>query len=261
MLPVFQKNYKKYDRFLPILAKHLANDANIIDVGANCGDTLAAMSNSNPDAHYVCIEPDDVFFKYLELNISIIKKAHPNASILPIKALVGHKVQNVCLEGRGGTKHAIFLDTAESSISSISLDKIVSKLNLTNIQLVKSDTDGFDYDIIDSAASLITYWKPMLFFECEYRNETQKNNYKASIAWLQSVWYEDWTVFDNFGEFILRTSDISIIMQLMDYVWSQNTKTTVRTIYYYDILATVPHYSKLVDYSLFDYASFHSLDS
>ena len=240
LLPDFQKGCKKYDRFLPVLARHLANDATVIDVGANCGDTLGAMINSNSAVHYVCIEPDDAFFKYLELNISLIKKARPNASILPIKALVGHKVQSACLEGVGGTKHAVCYTTTESSLCSQSLDEIVSNLDLSKIQLLKSDTDGFDFDVIDSAADLIRSHKPMLFFECEYRNESQKHGYESTIARLESAGYQDWTVFDNFGEIILRTNDISILTQLVNYIWAQNTQKTVRTIYYYDILATPP---------------------
>ena len=47
MLPLYQKVHKKYDKFLPHLVKYIKNYSTIIDVGANCGDTLAGMVDAN----------------------------------------------------------------------------------------------------------------------------------------------------------------------------------------------------------------------
>ena len=47
LFPSFQEKHKLYDRFLPHLCKYLAPGSTILDVGANCGYSLAAMYNSN----------------------------------------------------------------------------------------------------------------------------------------------------------------------------------------------------------------------
>src|SRR5215203_6027449 len=63
-LPRYQRDYPLYDRFLPMLVSRLPDTAQIIDVGANCGDTVAAMYAANPRLRYLAIEPDPAFFKY-----------------------------------------------------------------------------------------------------------------------------------------------------------------------------------------------------
>ena len=42
-LPIYQKAHRLYDRFLPHLSKYIESGSTVIDVGANCGDTVAAM--------------------------------------------------------------------------------------------------------------------------------------------------------------------------------------------------------------------------
>jgi FkbM family methyltransferase len=166
LLPSYQKQNNLYDRFLPHLSKYLEPKSTVIDVGANCGDTLAAMYDANKNLTYICIEPDGAFFGFLQKNVSRIKAIDRNASILTIRSLVGKNVTGVLLEGSGGTKKAIVGDS-KNSISSQSLDHILSLSKATNISLIKSDVDGFDYDVIDSADSVdsvLSLGAPIIFY-------------------------------------------------------------------------------------------------
>ncbi|MDB5850739.1 MAG: hypothetical protein JWP29_4491 [Rhodoferax sp.] len=249
-LPLFQLRHPKYDRFLPHAAKYLEKRATVIDVGANCGDTLAAMVDFNQQLDYVCIEPDDRFFDFLTSNIEVIQRRFPALQIQSVKSLVGQNVNNVSLEGTGGTKHAV---VGSGTQQSRSLDAICAELALGNVRLLKSDVDGFDYDILDSAHATIAAQHPLLFFECQCDFDYQKAGYTQTMAWLQSAGYGHWTVFDNFGEVLLRTGDITLIFQLMEYTWRQHQKTSTRTIYYYDILAHAEPDSALVDEMLRTY--------
>ena len=45
LLPHYQREHRLYDRFLPFVARALPAGTAAIDVGANCGDTLAAMDD------------------------------------------------------------------------------------------------------------------------------------------------------------------------------------------------------------------------
>ncbi|MDK9721264.1 MAG: FkbM family methyltransferase [Rhodospirillales bacterium] len=251
MLPAYQQAHKKYDRFLPHLAKYMNHLDTIIDVGANVGDTLAGMVEQNPEANYICIEPDDLFYQYLEENIERIKIYKMDLKIRTIKALIGKNVSSVTLEGNKGTKHATGIGTG--NIASVTLDEIISQTSYDNIRLLKTDVDGFDYDVLDSSISAIEKHKPMIFFECQFDYEYQKNGYAKTFSSLSSAGYCDWTIFDNFGEVILRTDDIAIIMQLLDYVWKQNSGLASRAIYYYDVLAVQQNDSKLIDSVLKEY--------
>ncbi len=251
LLPTYQQECPKYDRFLPHLAKYLKNFDTIIDVGANVGDTLAGMVEQNPTASYICIEPDTIFYAHLQKNIERIKKSKPDLKVHTVKALVGKSVSGVSLEGNGGTKHAVI--NSQGTIESKPLDKLVSEVTHPNIRLLKTDVDGFDYDVLDSSIAVIQKHKPILFFELQYDFEYQKDGYIKTLHSLESEGYFDWTIFDNFGEVMIRTQDITVIIQLMHYVWNQNTGSAKRTIYYYDVLAVQKTDSTLIDQVLAAY--------
>jgi FkbM family methyltransferase len=210
------------------------------------------MYDANRNLDYICIEADEGFFGLLQENLLRIKAIDESASIQAIRALVGSRITDVSLDGTGGTKKAIIGDS-KNPISSESLDHILSLSKATNIKLLKSDVDGFDYDVIDSADSTLNSCSPILFFECHFDHMFQKAGYQKTIANLQSRGYGRWVIFDNFGEVILRTNDIQQINQLFDYVWRQNVKRTTRTIFYYDILAATKRDHELIDRVIDDY--------
>lgn len=252
LLPTYRKQHKLYDRFLPHLSKYLEPKSTVIDIGANCGDTLAAMYDANSNLNFVCVEPDEAFFALLQENLLRIKAVDKNASIQAINALVGKQITDVSLEGAGGTKKAV-IGNSSRSISSEMLDHILSTSELTRVALLKSDVDGFDYDVIDSADAILGAHAPIIFFECHFDHIFQKTGYEKTIANLRSRGYVNWVVFDNFGEVVLRTDDIGQIRQLLDYVWRQNTKRTTRTVFYYDILTNTRKDDALVSKVINDY--------
>ena len=250
LLPTYQEHHPSYDRFLPHLARYIDESSTIIDVGANCGDTLAAMAATNPKSTYICIEPDDVFFRYLTSNIERIKEVIPGLDVKAVKSLVGKNIGDVMLHGTGGTKHAV---VGAGNRSARSLDELLQDSSCPPIKLIKTDVDGFDYDVMDSAEELLKRWHPILFFECQYEFEYQKEGFKKTIAWLKVQGYGSWTIFDNFGEMMVKASSIEQIFQLMEYVWRQNQKMATRTTYYFDILAATDLDASLVDEVLGEY--------
>jgi FkbM family methyltransferase len=207
LLPLYQSQHRLYDRFLPHLVGFLETNSVVIDVGANCGDTLAAMYDSNKTLNYVCIEPDDLFFSFLNKNISRIKTENPNASVKAIQALVGRDVTGVALDGSGGTKRAVF-SNGQKNVLSKTLDAIAEKELLKNVALLKSDVDGFDFDVLYSAEILLKANCPILYFECDMYNKKQNFGFKISIERLWNLGYKKWIVFDNFGSIILKDPSI-----------------------------------------------------
>lgn len=233
LLPFYQQRYKHYDKFLPHFVRYLSNGDLVVDVGANCGDSMASMFDANQSLEFVCIEADDFFFNYLQRNVSTINAYFKDAQINVVKSLVGKNVTNVELKGHGGTKHSVVCEG--TGLKSRTLDDILAN-NLTTVRLLKSDVDGFDYDVIDSANHLITTQQPIIFFECQINDISQKNGFEHTIKEINAFGYKEWWVFDNFGNFLLNTSDIRQLYQLIDYVWSQNTEFAFPTIFYLDIL-------------------------
>lgn len=256
LLPFYQSMHGTYDRFLPHLVRHLEPNATVIDVGANCGDTLAGMYDANDRLNYICVEPDEVFFEYLSKNALSMRSSNPGASIRLYKALVGKGVGQATLKGAGGTKHAVQVDEslrAAKAIPCATLDSLVLPMPSGRVELLKSDVDGFDFDVLDSAAKLIAEHLPILFFECHFGDLNQKHGYQKTIAALQHSGYLAWTVFDNYGDVVLRTRDIEALFQLFDYVDRQNAGLTTRTIPYFDIMAGTERHEALLTNAVSEY--------
>lgn len=235
MLPAYQRQHPRYDRFLPHLARFIADGSTVIDVGANCGDTVAAMAGANDRLHYLCIEPDPAFYGYLERNLKRLEAARPGLRVQAVRALVGKQVQRASLEGGSGTRHA--RESAEG-FESTTLDRLFEGSTLPPPGLLKSDVDGFDFDVIDSAQDLVARHEPVLFFECQPLNDEQRAGFAATLARLANSGYTRWTAFDNFGELMLRDVQPAQIEQLMAYVRRQDQGLATRTFHYCDLLAS-----------------------
>lgn len=255
LLPDYQKLHRHYDKFLPHLARYLDSASTVIDVGANCGDTVAAMLQANATLHYICVEPDDRFFGYLDLNVRRMKTKQQGASILLHKALIGKAVSVAGLEGSNGTSHAVVAQDGNShgTISSCTLDSMRSLPHMDSVRVLKSDVDGFDYDVIDSAEALIAEQSPILFFECQFTDSDQRAAYQKTITRLSECGYREWTVFDNYGELVLHGADIQTLFQLFDYVRRQNVGIATRTIVYFDVMASTAAHKSLVDEAVATY--------
>ena len=234
-LPKYQSAHPYYDRFLPHLVRNLDRDSIVVDVGANVGDTAASIVSANDGIDLICIEADEGFFSLLEKNVLKIKHQRPKAKIALLKKLVGSNLNDVKLVGQNGSKHVI----SGGNLNCTSLhDILVTELNVADVRLIKSDVDGFDYEVIKSAGSTLDH-KPLLYFECQYDTDAQFKNYLSLFEWLQSEKrYDGFLLFDNFGQYIGKYAEIEGMKFLFDYVARQNFLTQrTRTIYYYDVLA------------------------
>ena len=254
LLPDFQRQHPLYDRFLPHLSRYLDAGLSVIDVGANCGDTLAAMYSANPALKFICIEPDDSFFGFLQVNAAKISASGKNASITLVKSLVGKTVTSAVLEGSGGTKYAVIRDSGPV-MTARTLDSIVADMPIGKLGLLKCDVDGFDYDVIDSALETLKRFAPLVFFECHFVHPFQKTGFENTVAGLRELGYCKWAIFDGFGNLILTTGDAGQILQLIGYVWRQKQQGGKRTINYFDILAATPGNAGLLEQATGDYVS------
>jgi FkbM family methyltransferase len=252
LLDVYQQRHPRYDRFLPHLVKLIEPDQTIVDVGANVGDTLAGMAQNNWQSAYLWVEPEESFHALMLHNIARITAARPGLRVVPVKSLAGQGVAGVTLHSQFGTSHAVVSN--EGGMQSEPLDAMLQRLPyLPPVRLLKSDVDGYDYDVIGSAMQTISTSKPLVFFECQFEGESQKAGFWDVFGKLEAQGYRDWTLFDNFGEVMLRTTDLRVVYQMLEYVWRQNTKAATRTIYYYDVLCATAADATLVDRALATY--------
>lgn len=239
LLPEYQAEHPRYDRFLQHLSAQLNAWDVVIDVGANCGDTLAALLLGKQSLEVVCIEPDPGFFAYLERNAETLRVAAAPARVQLVQALVGQSVGQATLHGSGGTRQAQ-VAAAGSGIAARRLDDLISALPgdvAARVRLLKSDVDGWDYDVIGSAPTLLRGAHPMLFFECQTDTDAQRQAYIRTVQALLERGYAQVYVFDNFGGLMVRCNAMPPVEALIDYVWQQQQQgLATRTVHHLDLL-------------------------
>ena len=106
-LSMWASLHKDYDNFLPKLVKRMNLNESIIDIGANVGDTLFRLIDTNSKPNYFSIEADQHFFKYLKKNKELLEKEIQDKVTL-INELVGKNLKgNLTQKSNLGTKFLV----------------------------------------------------------------------------------------------------------------------------------------------------------
>lgn len=245
-LPNVQKSHPLYDRFLPVLCKHLTGPKTIVDVGANIGDTAVAMAQhcSNP---ILCIEPSPHFYPYLTKNLELLPTGE---RFKALQTMIGTGKFAGELDHSKGTARLV-LDSSHNAIPFVALDSL--KDTIRDSILIKSDTDGFDFDVLLSAKSLIEKDHPILYWENEIQGPVQLHGFLLLYEMLQQEGYDHIHVFDNFGNLLLEGATVRDLVSLNEYLHSMRSFNQTRTFYYVDILATTNSHVSVVNAALEEY--------
>lgn len=169
------------------LEKYLKDKINpvIIDVGANVGNYSKMIFMANQRAKILAFEPHPKTFNKL---ISNINSENFQAFNLGVSYLKG----NLKLYDYGsndGSQHAsmfvdVFKDLHKKNVISydieiISLDHFLNKKNISEIELLKIDTEGNEYNVLLGLKSFIAEKKiKAIHFEFNEMNIISKSNFK-----------------------------------------------------------------------------------
>lgn len=235
-LPIYQGKHKLFDRFLPVLASFVRKNEAIIDIGANVGDTAIMMSQTS-EAKIICVEPSDKFFPYLERNISKLGNERKRQFVLK-KALIGSPQFAGYLKHYGGTAKVVVDDEGKKDAKTELDDLLVGE----QIGLIKVDTDGFDFDVLNSGLKVLEKERPMLFWENQIENSDQEKGYSTLYKNLANLGYDRLYIFDNFGNLILEHADYQVLEDVNNYTSSMNEYGCTRTFYFTDVLAVADNY-------------------
>jgi len=241
-LPEYQKTFSCYDKKLKYIIRNIGSKSEqniIIDIGANVGDTAAYIRSFSSSKIY-CIEGDSVYLGYLRKNIQNI----PNVEVVDYYISGRNRIDNYHVVRVNGTAKLSRFNVSEHNkhkIKNISLEDAILKYNInpTSIELIKIDTDGFDFDILIANKELISKIKPDIFFE--YDISFNINDFIDSIElidMLQLIGY-NFIVYDNFGNLLLvvENNAIEVFTRLNHYLSS--CKSNGGGVFYFDIFASV----------------------
>ena len=237
-LPKYQSAWSLYDIPLRHLADALREATEggyrAIDIGANVGDTAAAI-NAGGTTPVLCIEGDPAYFAFLDRNARAV-----GPQVVVEKCFVGDadgQADARKLDRRQGT--TVALTAIQSAAGGLPVRRLESILlahpEFDFPQLVKIDTDGCDFSIILSHLPYLSTRKPVLFFEYIVDSAPAYRQSLECIDGLIGAGYEQFLVFDNFGNFLLSTTSKQTLQELSLYLLSHAAFGAA--VYYLDICA------------------------
>lgn len=196
-LPFYQKEFPLYDRQLAKLCAFLQRQydrpLNIVDVGANVGDTV--LNIGLKDAFYLCVEGNDYYGKYIKRNL------HQYRYALEKHYLTDDDHQgSFSVETANGTARLVNSGSSQG-VPLVTLDWIINnKYGDCHFDLLKVDTDGFDFRVLRGSEAFLKRDAPLVFFEWDRESwEDQGEKPMEVMPFLSSLGYDNCILFDNFG--------------------------------------------------------------
>lgn len=200
-LPDYANSSPEYGQNLPRLAAALAkadgHPLNVVDVGANIGDSALQILAAT-DGRVLCVEGDRFYLDFLHLNVD----SDPRVSVE--ESLVHNDSADVSVAMApvrvGGTTR---FTPGESTLTApmVSMTELRQRHpDFDAVRLVKSDTDGYDVELIPGLAKTWADSKPVLFFEYDHPLSRLAGNEPLGV-WneLVELGYEHVGVWDNGG--------------------------------------------------------------
>jgi FkbM family methyltransferase len=187
--------------------------AELIDIGANVGDSLAHFRRIS-SARATCVEPAKNFFAFLTENARQFGDVQLVNKLLSPEHLVGH-VEFIVGSQTGGSREAP--SGAETWGGDYVTLRDLSQHIIEPI-ILKSDTDGFDALIVASAIPLIASRQirvPIIFFEGPSATQIKANDCQPWVdvcIELEKLRY-DILILTNIGlpyVFIGESSDVLV---------------------------------------------------
>jgi FkbM family methyltransferase len=189
----------------------------IAEVGSNIGASLAQMITVRPEARYVCFEPAERFRSVLVRNVG--ENHWENVTVE--ESLVGSRAESVRLFTNTSTASVakrhygehVFLDASMRDV--VTLDDYFS--DAERLDLIKTDTDGFDFDVLLGALAVLSRFAPVLYFEFApflARNVGREGS--DILASLGNLGYRRFLVFAQAGDLLLLTDDPADVIELAD---------------------------------------------
>jgi FkbM family methyltransferase len=207
----------RYNRGLGLAAASIASGLGqrahltMIDVGANVGETVAVVESYSPDRFsFLCIEPDPEIAALCRLNHENCPRVHVE------RCFVGEREgMTVRLEDDGrANPSTVLIDCHRTDSDSegklLRLDTIAADFAAQNggIDLIKIDTEGYDFSVLRSAEKLLKSYHPALYFEWyPALLSPLGESILDGFSYLANVGYRHFVFFASAGNYYCRISD------------------------------------------------------
>lgn len=188
----------------------------VVDVGTNIGSFLLQMYCAKPQAEFFCFEPSRRFLPFLK---ATIRSNHwSNVHLEP--RIVSDRVEHLTLYNNVTTAsvaiakydyHRFLFE--QSSSESCTLDDFFRQAE--QVDMIKVDTDGYDYKVLLGSRKLLEKHHPVLFFEFERSLlELAGHNPEDMLSYLDGLGYKLNVSFMPDGRKISLEENLHAIMDI-----------------------------------------------
>lgn len=215
--------YPDYNHNLGRLLAYLEEKqpaVNLIDIGANIGDTVAFVRNYT-DCPILCVEGSSRYFKKLQKNLELYR------DVEAAFAIVTDKKDRGSLVIHGNNTNTGTPTTGSGSAPALTLEEILwNHPAFQKPAVIKTDTDGFDTLILRGSEALLREQHPVLFFEYDPHFIRLSGDDPAGfLEFLLAAGYRYFIFYTNLGDLLLGMDageNKDLLCQLTDYFSGRN---------------------------------------
>jgi FkbM family methyltransferase len=222
-LPEYLKLYQFYGQLLQRISEYIHQKEgilNCIDVGANIGDTIAFLYKKETDI-FLAIEPCPKFNKLLvknwgsNKNITVVSDICSSCSGEDTFIIQEHDGTASMLQKTNGIK-----------MSKRTVDDIVDDYpTAINVNILKIDTDGHDFEVIAGSKRLLSRNLPIVLFECyAFENTNYVEDCLRTLNFFKQIGYNYFLLYNNSGNLIggYSLDNLSPFLKLLFFQLTSN---------------------------------------
>jgi FkbM family methyltransferase len=183
----------------------LKNVSVIVDGGANVGDISLALNGWFSGVDIYAFEPVSDTFQILSKNTAPIKGIHA------VQMALGSKNEKATiLLNKENTINSLKVTEVNDqiglseTISIIRLDTFLEMKNLTHIDILKIDVEGFEFEVLDGCGSIINTGISCIYLEVGYQREQTKVHFSDVETYMEDHGFELIGIYETRRSFIDR---------------------------------------------------------
>lgn len=173
---LFKALFRRYHQELaPVFKNYIPQDAVVIDVGAHAGQFTKLFADMAPQGHVYAFEPAG----YTRSILSCVKKLHRLKQVIIVPLGLGDAdgelTLNIPIKSSGslgyGLSHIGEIEeddkrpTYQETIKIVTLDDYLTEQNVSRVDFIKADIEGWELRMLAGADKMIAQYKPALYLE------------------------------------------------------------------------------------------------
>lgn len=183
---------------LELMTRHYTGEGAFVDIGASIGNHSVYISRFVKCPKVIPFEPNPAALAILRENLSLNRCANVDTQFLGV-ALAAKKVRlKQATPDQNNLGHTCYWEDASGEVAAIDGDTLLLD---EEVEFIKLDVEGMEFDILSGLAQTIRRWQPAIFVE------VWDNRLEHLIEWCARESYqlvERFRRYDRIQNFLVR---------------------------------------------------------